>query len=63
MGGPDYVRCPLVDAKIENIDCMENADAVDGILKKEIAYRNSLKGKWDGKIFVKTVNGTIINTA
>ena len=35
MGGPDFVMCPLVDKEIENIDCIENSDAVDGIIKKE----------------------------
>ncbi len=29
------VNCPWVDAEIENIDCIENSDAVDGILKKD----------------------------
>lgn len=27
--------CPLVNDEIEDIDCMENADAVDGIMKKD----------------------------
>ena len=36
MDGPDLVMCPLVDRRIENIDCIENSDAVDGIVKKEI---------------------------
>ena len=35
MGGPDFVMCPLVDENIEPIDCIENSDAVDGIIKKE----------------------------
>ena len=35
MEGPDYVICPLVNRKIENIDCIENSDAVDGMLKKD----------------------------
>ena len=35
MGGPDFVTCPLVDTEIENTDCIENSDAVDGILKKD----------------------------
>ena len=35
MEAPDVVLCPLVDVEIENIDCIENSDAVDGIIKKE----------------------------
>ena len=35
MSGPDYVMCPLVDKEIENIDCIETSDAVDGMLKKD----------------------------
>lgn len=35
MCGPNFVMCPLVDENIEPIDCIENSDAVDGIIKKE----------------------------
>lgn len=28
--GPTYVKCPVLDKLIENIDCIENRDAVDG---------------------------------
>lgn len=35
MSTPDFVECPLVGRKIKNIDCIENSDAVDGIIKKE----------------------------
>ncbi|MDE5909853.1 MAG: hypothetical protein K2H52_14080 [Lachnospiraceae bacterium] len=31
----DFVMCPLVNRMIQSIDCMENSDAVDGILKKD----------------------------
>ena len=34
MEAPDVVLCPLVDVEIENIDCIENSDAVDGIHKE-----------------------------
>ena len=44
MNGPDYVMCPLVDAEIENIDCIENSDAVDGMLKKD---RFKKKSEWE----------------
>ena len=27
-----YVFCPLVDRKIEDIDCVENRDVVDGMI-------------------------------
>ena len=35
MGEPDHVRCPLIDSMIENIDCIENSAAVDGMIKKD----------------------------
>lgn len=35
MGGPEQVDCPLVNRKIENINCIENSDAVDGLIKKD----------------------------
>ena len=48
MDGPDFVRCPLVDKEIENIDCIENSDAVDGIIKKEtIPERFKKKPNWE----------------
>ena len=47
MHGPNFVLCPLVDENIEPIDCIENSDAVDGIIKKET---------------VKSVNGMGIDT-
>jgi len=40
--------CPLVDKEIENIDCIENSDAVDGIIKKEtIPERFKKKPNWE----------------
>lgn len=48
MEGPDYVVCPLVDRQIENIDCIENSDAVDGMLKKNsIPERFRVKPDWE----------------
>ena len=48
MDGPDFVRCPLVDKEIENIDCIENSDAVAGIIKKEtIPERFKKKPNWE----------------
>ncbi len=35
MPDNDFVMCPLVGRMIEDIDCIENSDAVDGILKKD----------------------------
>lgn len=48
MSSPDYVMCPLVDEQIENIDCIENSDAVDGMLKKEsVPERFKRKSDWE----------------
>ena len=33
MENDNFVKCPLVDELIENIDCIENADAVDGLMR------------------------------
>lgn len=47
MDGPDFVMCPLVDQRIENIDCIENSDAVDGIIKKEtVPEKFKRKPEW-----------------
>ncbi len=29
----DKVMCPLVDAHIEDIECIENCDCIDGVMK------------------------------
>ena len=48
MSGPDHVMCPLVDAEIENIYCIENSDAVDGMLKKDsVPERFKKKSEWE----------------
>lgn len=48
MGGPDFVFCPLVDIMIENIDCIENSDAVDGLLKKDtVPKKFKIKPNWE----------------
>ena len=48
MEAPDVVLCPLVDVEIENIDCIENSDAVDGIIKKEtVPLRFKKKPDWE----------------
>ena len=48
MEAPDVVLCPLVDVEIENIDCIENSDAVDGIIKKEtVPLRFKKKHDWE----------------
>lgn len=48
MDGPDFVMCPLVDQRIENIDCIENSDAVDGIIKKEtVPEKFKRKPEWE----------------
>ena len=58
MEAPDVVLCPLVDVEIENIDCIENSDAVDGIIKKVLLELNT--GSFgDGKIFVKDIENAV----
>ena len=52
MSGPDFVMCPLVDENIEPIDCIENSDAIDGIIKRSRT----------GKRYAKNVNGMDIDT-
>ena len=48
MGEPDHVRCPLVDSMIENIDCIENSAAVDGMIKKDsVPERFKQKTNWE----------------
>ncbi len=60
MDDSDFVMCPLVDKKIENIDCVENADAADGIIKKEaVPERFKQKPEWEQ--VCKNVNGTDID--
>lgn len=40
--------CPLMDREIEDIDCMENSDAVDGMIKKEsVPDRFKNKTGWE----------------
>lgn len=47
-GAPDFVMCPLVDTEIENIDCIETSDAVDGMIKKEsVPARFKAKHDWE----------------
>lgn len=41
------VFCPLVDDKIEDIDCIENRDVVDGMIKENsLPIRYKQKEKW-----------------
>lgn len=48
MDGTEYIMCPLVDQNISHVDCMENSDAVDGILKKEtVPERFRQKADWE----------------
>lgn len=48
MEEPDFVLCPLVDTEIEPSDCIENSDAVDGILKKDtVPERFKKKNNWE----------------
>lgn len=56
-----FVKCPLVDEMIEDIDCIENVDAVDGRLKAD-KLPDRFKKKTIGKQFVRNANGIIIDT-
>ena len=48
MDGPDFVMCPIVDHRIEKLDCIENSDAVDGIIKKEtVPEKFKRKPEWE----------------
>ena len=48
MDDPNFVLCPLVDTEIENIDCIENSDDVDGINKKDkLQERFKKKPNWE----------------
>lgn len=48
MSEPDFVMCPLVGQKIENVDCIENSDAVDGIIRKDsVPERFKKKSDWE----------------
>ncbi|MFR3402841.1 MAG: hypothetical protein ACLTZM_06380 [Ruminococcus sp.] len=60
MGGPDFVMCPLVDENIEPIDCIENSDAVDGIIKRR-QFLKDLRKSLIGKKYVKNANGMDID--
>ncbi|MFQ9208925.1 MAG: hypothetical protein ACLR3S_07080 [Clostridium fessum] len=60
MEAPDVVLCPLVDVEIENIDCIENSDAVDGIIKKETVPLRFKKNP-TGKQYVRIASGMVID--
>lgn len=48
MYSQNFVLCPLVDTEIENVDCIENSDAVDGILRKDtIPEKFKKKPDWE----------------
>lgn len=49
------VSCPLADEEIEDYECMENQDCVDGILVKE-SLPEKYKRKKIGKKYAKSVN-------
>ena len=43
----DKVLCPLVNAQIEDIDCIETRDAVDGILlERTVPVEYKQKEDW-----------------
>ena len=44
-----FVKCPLVDEMVEDIDSIENVDAVDGVLKMDkVPERFKKKADWKG---------------
>lgn len=44
---PDWVFCPLVDDQIEDIDCIENRDIADKMIKEEcLPPRFKAKEHW-----------------
>jgi hypothetical protein len=44
---PTHVLCPLVNQKIEAIDCIENRDIVDGFIgEKHMPKKFKLKFDW-----------------
>lgn len=48
MKSLDRIMCPLIEQEIESIDCIENADAVDGMIKKEsVPSRFKAKANWE----------------
>ena len=48
MSDNDFVMCPLVSRMIKDIDCIENSDAVDGILKKDsIPQEYKILSDWE----------------
>lgn len=42
---PNEVMCPLVDHMIDSVDCIENQDCVNGMLKS-IPEEYMQKGQW-----------------
>lgn len=44
-GGPDEVFCPLVDELIEDFDCIENIDVVDGAIIEETMPKRFIQKK------------------
>ena len=44
-----FVKCPLVDEMVEDIDCIEYVDAVDGVVKMDkVPERFKKKADWKG---------------
>lgn len=45
---PNKVQCPLVNAEIKDIDCIENSDSVKGVIVKEsVPERFKVKTDWE----------------
>ena len=43
----NYIYCPMVDKDIEDIDCIENRDVVDGLLpEKSLPNIYKKKNNW-----------------
>ena len=50
------VFCPLVDEIIEDIDCIENRDIIDGCFKMSCLQQKKIL-----KRYANNANGTVIN--
>lgn len=47
MKNDEYVFCPLVDAEIEDIDCIENRDVADDMIAEEsLPQKYKAKENW-----------------
>ncbi|MBR4093670.1 MAG: hypothetical protein IKK32_07350 [Oscillospiraceae bacterium] len=60
MEDSKYAECPLIDDKIENVECITNTSCIDGILDVSVMPESSEKRKITRKS-ANLVNGIIID--